>query len=153
RFGAGIERHALRREIVATSVSNLVVNRAGTSFLYRLADETQADLPAIARSYLAASAMFQLPAMGGEIVALDGEVRATRQIAMLPDLRQLADRATRWLLTRRPQPIDLSAEVERFAPRIVTLDQRLPTFLVGDDLRRYDEGVDTMVRDEVPYAL
>ena len=42
QFGAQLQRHPLRREIIASRVVNDLVNRAGTTFAFRLADETGA---------------------------------------------------------------------------------------------------------------
>ena len=54
RFPEQLERHSLRREIIATRIANDLVNRAGTTFLYRLGDETGAAPDEIARAYTAA---------------------------------------------------------------------------------------------------
>ena len=42
RFASAMARHPLRREIIATRVTNLLVDRAGTSFIHRLTEETGA---------------------------------------------------------------------------------------------------------------
>ena len=42
QYAAEIERHPLRREIIATVLVNSMVNRAGTTFAFRLAQETGA---------------------------------------------------------------------------------------------------------------
>ena len=53
RFPEQLEQHPLRREIIATRIANDLVNRAGTTFLYRLGDETGAAPDEIARAYTA----------------------------------------------------------------------------------------------------
>jgi glutamate dehydrogenase len=42
RFGDAMRRHRLRREIIATRVTNDVVDRAGTTFVFRLREDTGA---------------------------------------------------------------------------------------------------------------
>ena len=54
RFAAALARHPLRREIIATRVTNLLVDRAGTSFVHRLIEETGAGVPELARAHDAA---------------------------------------------------------------------------------------------------
>ena len=67
RFPEQLERHSLRREIIATRIANDLVNRAGTTFLYRLGDETGAAPDEIARAYTAAREVAGLPrALGGD---------------------------------------------------------------------------------------
>jgi NAD-specific glutamate dehydrogenase len=91
----------LRREIIASRVSNDLVNRAGTTFAFRLADETGAGADDIARAYTAAREVFGLRGLWGEIEALDGRVPAETQIAMLLRSRILLEWSTRWLRARR----------------------------------------------------
>ncbi|WP_164124484.1 NAD-glutamate dehydrogenase domain-containing protein, partial [Stenotrophomonas maltophilia] len=48
RFPDAIEAHRLRREIIATGLSNSMINRGGPTFVVRLADQTGADVSTIA---------------------------------------------------------------------------------------------------------
>ncbi|HZI38858.1 MAG TPA: NAD-glutamate dehydrogenase domain-containing protein, partial [Acidimicrobiia bacterium] len=54
QFAPAMARHPLRREIIATRVTNLIVDRAGTSFIHRLTEETGARTPDLARAHVAA---------------------------------------------------------------------------------------------------
>src|SRR5256885_2483797 len=56
---SAMARHPLRREIVATRVTNLLVDRAGTSFIHRLSEETGASVPELARAHAAAWELFR----------------------------------------------------------------------------------------------
>ena len=40
---------------------------------------------------------------------------------MTLDLRRLIDRAARWLLNYRPQPLAVDAEINRFAAKVAAL--------------------------------
>src|SRR5205823_13543346 len=53
RFAPAMARHPLRREIIATRVTNLLVDRAGTSFVHRLTQETGAAVADPARPHAA----------------------------------------------------------------------------------------------------
>jgi glutamate dehydrogenase len=52
---------------------------------------------------------------------------------MTLDLRRLIDRAGRWLLNYRPQPLAVGAEINRFAQKLVALSPRMSEWLRGDD--------------------
>ena len=52
---------------------------------------------------------------------------------MTLDLRRLIDRAGRWLLNYRPQPLAVGAEVNRFAATVAALTPRMSEWLRGDD--------------------
>ena len=133
-FGTQLQRHPLRREIIASRVANDLVNRAGTTFAFRLADETGAGADDIARAYTAAREAFGLRDLWGEIEGLDGQVPAETQIAMLLRARILLERATRWLLRNRRRPLDIAATVARYAPGAAVLGQALPALLGRSEL-------------------
>ena len=133
-FGTQLQRHPLRREIIASRVVNDLVNRAGTTFAFRLSDETGAGADDIARAYAAAREVFGLRGLWAEIEALDGRVPAEAQTAMLLRARILLERATRWLLRNRRRPIDIAAAVARYASGAATLAEALPTLLGPSEL-------------------
>ena len=125
RFRDEIRGHRLAREIIATVVANEVVNRAGITFVYRLAEETGANAADIARAYLVAREVFDMEWVWATIEGLDNEASAQSQIAMLLESRRLAERATRWLLRHCPRPLDIAASVARFAPGVAALSDGL----------------------------
>jgi glutamate dehydrogenase len=128
-FAEELERHPLRREIIASRVANDLVNRAGTTFAFRLADETGAGADDIARAYTAAREVFGLRGLWGEVEALDGRVPAETQIAMLLRSRILLERSTRWLLRNRRRPLEIAATVARYAPGAAALGEALAALL------------------------
>ena len=109
--------HQLRPEIVATLMANEIVNREGTSFVFRLSEETGASVEDIARGYLAARDVYGMDEYWAEIEALDNLVSAAQQTSMLLEGRRLQERATRWLLRNAPRPLDITALVERYKAR------------------------------------
>ena len=60
RFGAAIDRHRLRGEIIATKMANRVVNRLGVVIPFELAEEEGISLAQVAATYFAADAIFGL---------------------------------------------------------------------------------------------
>jgi glutamate dehydrogenase len=129
RFPAQLRRHSLRREIIVSRVVNDLVNRAGTTFAFRLGDETGASAADLARAYTAAREVFDLPALWTEIEALAGKVDAETQLAMLLRSRVLLERSTRWLLRNRRRPLDIAATIAYFAPGAAVLAGTLPTLV------------------------
>jgi glutamate dehydrogenase len=129
QFGAELQRHPLRREIIVSRVVNDLVNRTGTTFAFRLHDETGAGAADIARAYTAAREVFGLRALWAEIEALDGRVAAETQMRMLLRARILLERTTRWLLRNRRRPLDVPATVAYFQPGAAALAGALPALL------------------------
>jgi len=153
RFTTQLEAHPLKREIVATTVSNRVVNHGGTSMLFRLADETQATWSSLARCHLAAAEMFEVEPLWQQIEALDNVVSAETQMTMLLVCRRLVERATRWLVMRRKDPLDLADTIGFFGPGITKVSAALPLLIVGDDRGRYEALVADLVDRHVPRPL
>src|SRR5439155_1847693 len=96
RFAEVVDEHVLRREIVATVVANAVVNRAGISFLSRLADETGAGLPRLARAHVIARDVLEMSEIWAAIDDLDLQVPAATQDRMFLAARRLVERGARW---------------------------------------------------------
>ncbi len=121
RFLDRLRAHTLRREITATALVNGLVNRAGTTFAFRLAEETGAAAPDIVRAHEAARAVFDQDALWRDIEALDDLVAVDVQTQMYLASRRLVERAARWLLRNRPQPLPVAATVAFFAVPVARL--------------------------------
>ncbi|MFZ2853817.1 MAG: NAD-glutamate dehydrogenase [Rhodocyclaceae bacterium] len=121
RFPQHIERHPLRREIIATHVVNSMVNRVGPTFAFRLHEETGATLPDIVRAYLATREVFGLVPLWQTIEALDNQVADTTQTAMILEGLRLIQRGTLWFLRHREHLRDLAETLARFSSSVELL--------------------------------
>ncbi len=129
-----ITEHPLAREIVTTETVNEMVNRAGLTFAFRLEEEMAATPNDAIRAYTIASTVFDLPTVWRQVAELDNRAPALTQDTIILRVRRLLDRAARWLLTQRPQPLDVRAEIERYAGPIEQMVPLLPTLVCGADL-------------------
>jgi glutamate dehydrogenase len=139
-YAEDMEDHRLRREIVVTQVANALVNDAGTTFLFRLGEETGADTTDIVRAHTVAREIFDLRGLQEAVHALDNVVPAVVQTSMLLEARRLVERGTRWLLRNLPRPIDITANVEAFADGVTQVGSLLPDLLRGTDRRNVAEA-------------
>ena len=134
-FSAEIRTHQLRREIITTMLVNDVVDIGGISFAYRVTEDTGVGYVDAVRTFVAADAIFGIGRVWQRI--LDGsrnnELPVNVSDRMTLDLRRLLDRAARWLLNYRPQPLAVGAEINRFAAKLAELTPRMPEWLRGDD--------------------
>ncbi|BBY34966.1 NAD-glutamate dehydrogenase [Mycolicibacter minnesotensis] len=135
RFGAEIRTHQLRREIVTTMLINDVVDTAGITYAYRITEDAGVGPVDAVRAYVATDAIFGVGDLWRRIRAAgehDGlPVAVTDRMTL--DLRRLIDRAGRWLLNYRPQPLAVGAEINRFAEQVAQLTPRMSDWLRGDD--------------------
>jgi glutamate dehydrogenase len=153
RFRTRLARHPLRREIVAAQVTNSLVDRAGTTFVFRLNEESGANGPDIARAFAVAREVFDLERLWEEIEALDGRVPAETQLAMLLKSRILLERATRWLLRNRPRPLDIAAAAEHYRSGAAELGASAGDLLGTADREAAAVAADQFIAAGVPSHL
>ena len=134
-FAAEIRNHQLRREIVTTMLVNHVVDTGGITFAYRVTEDVGVGYVDAVRTFAATDAIFGIGEVwrairdGGE----NGQLPVNVSDRMTLDLRRLMDRAARWLLNYRPQPLAVGAEINRFAAKVAALTPRMSEWLRGDD--------------------
>jgi glutamate dehydrogenase len=153
RYAAYMARHPLKREIIATYVTNSMVNRVGSSFVHRLLEATGAKPPEIVRAYLLNREVFGFVDLWMAIEALDNVVDDAAQSQMLVDTRRLIERGTSWFLRSRRLGEDMGATIAHFASKVAALASRLPQLLDAGERARIDAGVAGYVAKGVPPPL
>ena len=151
RLGAQIAAHPLRREIIATVVTNDVVNRARITFVHDMRARTGRAAAEIAQAYTIVREIFELRRLWTEIEALDNKVSAQVQIDMLLEVAELIERAATWLLYRKR--LDLGREIARFAPSVRSLAASLFELLPPRDRSVVAERCLRLTEEGVPEAL
>jgi glutamate dehydrogenase len=131
RFGSEIRSHQLRREITTTMLVNDLVDTAGISYDFRIAEDVGVSAVDAVRTYVATDAIFGVEKLWRSIRAADVPVAVSDRMTL--DTRRLIDRAGRWLLNYRPQPLAVGAEINRFAKKVESLTPRMSEWLRGDD--------------------
>ena len=80
KYPDALEKHRLRREIIATQLANSMINRGGPSLVVRIADQTGALPAGIAAAFAAVRNSYDMPALNDEINALDGKLPGKVQL-------------------------------------------------------------------------
>jgi glutamate dehydrogenase len=153
RYAKQMRGHRLRREITATVVANQLVDRAGTTFVFRLAEETGAPVSQLARAFAVAREVFDMRSLWSAVQALDNLVQAGTQLSMLLEARRLLERASRWLVRANAHPIDIARFTRRYQPGAQLLAGALPDVLSGADRAVFGERLDELEAAAVPRAL
>lgn len=124
-FPEEIKQHGLRREIVATGLTNELVNRGGIAFAVELEQQTGAHPADLAKGFVVARALLGLPALWADIEALDGKADALAQIDLYRATARATEAAVRWLVGQGvAEPID--ALIERLRAPVEALLSHLP---------------------------
>jgi glutamate dehydrogenase len=157
RYADRMSAHRLRREIVSTSVVNEMVDTGGTTFLFRMAEETGYPVSDITRAWLVASEVFGMPAFWRQVEQLAGEIDVEARIGLVLEARKLIERATRWLLLNRRPAFGIAETVSFLSEGVATVRSGIPKLLLGRDLATYEErrasfasrGIQATLADEV----
>ena len=130
RFAQDMENHRLRREIIATAVTNSTVNRMGATFLLRMQEDTGQSAAQIAKAFTISREVLDARELWAGIDALDLKVSETAQLEALTSIWQLQRNLTRWLLNRPGEVLNIAEKVERYAGGVAelraSLDRVLP---------------------------
>ncbi|MFE4456791.1 NAD-glutamate dehydrogenase domain-containing protein, partial [Nocardia tengchongensis] len=151
RFGAAIKRHRLRREITSTMLVNEVVDLGGITYAFRLGEEIGASASDAVRAFTAATQIFDLHTVWNTIRVAD--VSTAMKDALELETKRTLDRASRWLLNNRPQPVAVGAEIHRYAQGVRTLSPKVPGWLRGHHIDSLNEHSQAIVDQGVPADL
>jgi glutamate dehydrogenase len=152
-FRAAIERHRLRREIIATVVTNAMINRVRPTFAWQMCDETGRPYSDIARTFIIIRDSFDLRSIWKEIEALDNRLPAAVQTDMMIAVARLLERAMRWILNNTDQELDIAALVGELRPRIEAIETHLVDVLPASMLGSVRVRQAELMEDGIPESL
>jgi glutamate dehydrogenase len=153
RFASAIDQHPLKREIIATFVTNTVVNRTGATFVNFLAAEAAANTADVVRAYTLAREIFDLEPLWDQIDVLDGRVASALQLDLLCKLIAIAQRASRWILRARFKNSDLPTLMARYQPGARELRANLRAWLPSQALANWEQATQQLVQAGVAEDL
>lgn len=146
--------HRLRREIVATLLSNAVVNRMGLAFAHRLAEHHGCSRGAVLSAYAAAHEIFDGDAYWADIECLDNRVPAATQYRLMRRPVGLLKHVTGWLIgSQQVERKSLSLLVERYAGPVRELTGLLPGSLPPSFREAWTRAVSGMTAEAVPLPI
>jgi glutamate dehydrogenase len=151
RFPEAIAEHPLRREILTTLLVNEMVDAAGMTFAFRMEDELGVSPDDSVRAFTVATAVFDLPTLWSRLQSPEIPTAVSDRVVL--ESRRLLDRASRWFLTNRPQPLAVNAAITRFAGPVRALRTRLPELLLGRERAEMQDAARQLRADGVPDAL
>jgi glutamate dehydrogenase len=153
KFGPAVAAHPLKREIIATFITNTVLNRTGATFVNFIAAESGANTADVIRSFTLAREVFDLEPLWDQLDALDYKVDARLQLDLLTKLIATAQRASRWMLRIRAQGADLPTLIQRYQPAARELRMNLATWLPQSAQDNWKKETDALVKAQVDSTL
>lgn len=153
KFVQQMEQHPLRRDIIATSITNSMINRMGSGFLTRLQEDSGQTGPSIARAYSAARELYQSRQLWQQIDDLDNKISSSVQIEMHLESRRLLERSSLWLLRNRRPPLDIDTVVKQFFNGVQELSANLPGLLLEEEHSIFEQRQQYFIEAGVPAEL
>ncbi len=129
KYAEHMQRHRLKREIIATAVTNSTINRMGATFMMRMQEDTGQRPAAVAKAYTAAREILDARELWAQIESLDSQVAEDTQIDAIMQIWSLLRHLTRWLLNRPGGTLDIADNVERYQTGVSALRDALPAVL------------------------
>lgn len=114
KYAKAMEGHRLKREIIATAVTNSMVNRMGATFTLRMTEDSGRTPGEVAKAFTITRETLDARALWAQIDALDGKVHESVQIDALTVIWNLQRSFTRWLLSRPGAIPDIATAVTRY---------------------------------------
>jgi glutamate dehydrogenase len=151
-----VAQHALKREIIATTMTNAVVNRMGATFVNFLANEASCTAADVVSAYTLAREVFGLESIWDRIDDLDGKVPTALQLDLLTQLSAITQRASRWMLRHRGEG-DLPSMISRYQPAAAQLRSHIDQWLPHEAREQWqaasaqlvEAGVDAELADDL----
>ncbi|MCZ2402788.1 NAD-glutamate dehydrogenase [Paenarthrobacter sp. Z7-10] len=153
RFDAELDTHPLRREIIATVVSNDMINLGGITFVFRTMEETSVSEVVVARAFVALREIYRLDELVDALNHLPASFPTEHWCSIHLDMRRLLDRAVRWLVNQGTGQRSIEDVVRQFRPVVDELGGRLEGYLCGEDKERVKTWLARSAEWDVPAGL
>ncbi len=141
KYTEHMQRHRLKREIIATAVTNSMVNRMDATFVLRMQEDTGQSPAAIAKAYSAVREIVGTRALWSQIEALDGKIAESVQVDALLKIWDLQRNLTRWVLNHHGGVLDIAGLVERYGPGVANLRAATPKVLTAEGRAAFESGI------------
>ncbi len=145
-FSGAIARHPLKREIIATVVTNSIVNRAGITFFFDIAEDLGVSVRDIASAYTLARDVFSLRDAWKQI-ELSTHVNVATQVEMFASIANFLEASTRWILRNLPLPLDIETAANEIMPGVAEIEKNASK-LHSETTRQASQKVFTALKDQ-----
>jgi glutamate dehydrogenase len=154
KYADAMQKHRLKREIIATVVGNQMVNMCGPTFVSRLKAAAVADVGAVVVGFTAAREILGVDGLWDQVNALDNKASADGQTALYKALAYALRSLSFWLARRAVRDkATVQQLVEAYGPAVKTLTGMAPAILSPYEQKTVAKRVKAYVADGAPEAL
>jgi len=153
RFAEALQSHRLRREIIATQLTNSMVNRGGATLIVRIADQTGASAASIAAAFAAVRNSYGLIELNGAINTLDNKISGDIQLSLYAAVQDLLLDRLVWFLRNVDLNEGLDAIIGHYREGFGQVEAALETVLSKQAAATRQARVAELTGAGVPEAL
>ena len=153
KFAEQMQQHPLRGEIIATKLTNNMINDMGLNFVFRMQEETGATVDEIANAYSIVKGIFNIGSLWKDIEALDNKIDADLQLKMLENARRIMRRTARWYIRHGNLSMGIQEAIDAYRSTFDHLSQNLQNYLVKDEYAALEKATRKLVDNGVPEEL
>ncbi len=153
RYANEILQHPLRKEIIATILSNQIANNIGIGFGSRIREETGATIEDIAKAYVVCVEVFGLYKTWKSLERLDNVVHEKSRYDLFQAVSGLLERSISWLLRNQPSDFNVSHVIKRYKTDTRILRKVISSAITGKSRRNYLATKQKFLKSRLPKAL
>ncbi|WP_425997040.1 NAD-glutamate dehydrogenase [Caulobacter sp. DWR1-3-2b1] len=154
RYADQMQKHRLKREIIATVVGNQMVNMCGPTFATRLKAAATCDADALVTGFTAAREILGVDALWDQVSALDNHASAAGQTALYKALAYALRSLTFWLARRAfRDKASVKTLIDNYGPSVAELRSMTPAVLSSYEQKAVARRAKMYVADGAPDTL
>lgn len=153
KYAPEILKHPLRKEIIATLLSNKITNYIGIGFGFRIREETGASIENVAKAYVVCADIFDLNETWRSLEQLDNVVAEHDRYDCFRSVSGLLERSISWLLRNKSSNFDVSHLIERYKTDIKILRKVISNSIIGQSKKNYIASRERFIKYKLPTEL
>jgi glutamate dehydrogenase len=149
-YKAAMRDHRLYRDIVATQLTNIIINTMGITFVHRAQTETGASIEDVVRAFTVASQIFNASNLIKMVDDLGFRLPVNKQYEMLYNIRNLIHLATRWFLHSILLKGNLQDLIAHYTKKVRRLEEIIPELMAGYTRQYLQDLINEFLAEGLP---
>lgn len=145
-----LRRHRLQREIVATVLTNRLVDLMGSTFVPTVTRDAGVRPAHVARGWFVAAEIAGVHELLERIEKNEASIPAAQEHRWLLALERILDRTVRWAVENLPAGAEVGAVIDTFKTPVAELFEVLPSVVLGSQREAFEQTLAELESGGVP---
>ncbi len=142
--------HRLQRDIIATVLTNRLVDLMGCTFVPTVTRDTGATAADVARGWFVAADIAGIWEIVDRIELVRESIAAEQEYRWLLALEGILERTVRWAVENLPHDGEIGGSIETFKDPVAKLYGALPTIVMGSQRETFEQALEELRASGVP---